>query len=116
LIASVLIGTVGCLGEDPRPLGRHRAPISARLTRVGIVQLAAYDWPGNIRELKNVIERAVILARGGPLEFDLPARESSSPKRIAPASIDENAGDLLTRVKCNFATEKTSNVRFQRRT
>jgi DNA-binding NtrC family response regulator len=31
--------------------------------------LAAYRWPGNIRELQNVIERAVILARG---EIDAP--------------------------------------------
>jgi DNA-binding NtrC family response regulator len=23
-----------------------------------------YDWPGNVRQLKNVIERAVVLARG----------------------------------------------------
>jgi DNA-binding NtrC family response regulator len=27
-------------------------------------RLADHDWPGNIRELKNVVERAVILARG----------------------------------------------------
>jgi transcriptional regulator with GAF, ATPase, and Fis domain len=43
-----------------------------RLTRAGIEILQSYDWPGNIRELRNVIERAVILARGGALEFDLP--------------------------------------------
>ena len=29
--------------------------------------LLRYDWPGNIRELKNVIERAIILAGGEPL-------------------------------------------------
>ncbi len=29
--------------------------------------LLKYDWPGNIRELKNVIERAIILAGGEPL-------------------------------------------------
>jgi transcriptional regulator of acetoin/glycerol metabolism len=24
-----------------------------------------FDWPGNVRQLKNIIERAVVLARGG---------------------------------------------------
>ena len=46
-----------------------------------MVQLQSYDWPGNIRELRNVIERAVILARGGALEFDLPAGSDASPAR-----------------------------------
>lgn len=35
--------------------------------------LAGYPWPGNIRELRNVIERAVILAQGPSLKIDLPA-------------------------------------------
>jgi len=48
-----------------------------RLTRAGIETLQSYDWPGNIRELRNVIERAVIFARGGALEFDLPVVHSS---------------------------------------
>ena len=43
-----------------------------RLTRAGIETLQSYDWPGNIRELRNVIERATIFAQGGALEFDLP--------------------------------------------
>jgi DNA-binding NtrC family response regulator len=32
--------------------------------------LLNYDWPGNIRELRNVIERAVILAGGEPLSVE----------------------------------------------
>jgi DNA-binding NtrC family response regulator len=49
-----------------------------RLTRAGIETLQSYDWPGNIRELRNVIERAVIFARGGTLEFDLLVDGSSA--------------------------------------
>src|SRR6185369_6661480 len=33
-------------------------------------RLQSYDWPGNIRELQNVIERAVILCEGDTLSID----------------------------------------------
>jgi DNA-binding NtrC family response regulator len=58
---------------------------SGRLTPAGLAALQNYDWPGNIRELNNVIERAVILAQGGALEFDLPiaAGVSASPASTA---------------------------------
>jgi DNA-binding NtrC family response regulator len=49
-----------------------------RLTRAGIKALQEYDWPGNIRELRNVIERAAIFAKGGALEFDIPTSSSSA--------------------------------------
>jgi len=61
---------------------RDLATAKPRLTKAGLVQLQAYDWPGNIRELRNVVERAVILARGGLLQFDLPAADS----KLAPPS------------------------------
>jgi NtrC-family two-component system response regulator AlgB len=32
--------------------------------------MLAYDWPGNIRELQNVVERASILARGETVAAD----------------------------------------------
>jgi len=47
------------------------------LTREGIETLQNYDWPGNIRELRNVMERAAIFAQGGVLEFDLPVSDLS---------------------------------------
>jgi formate hydrogenlyase transcriptional activator len=45
--------------------------------------LMSYSWPGNIRELQNIIERAVILSRGPVL--DLPAQELIRLKREIPA-------------------------------
>ncbi|NWA04636.1 sigma 54-interacting transcriptional regulator [Pseudomonas gingeri] len=43
-----------------------------RLSKGDMVRLQAYDWPGNIRELQNVIERALITAIGSELNIDLP--------------------------------------------
>lgn len=37
--------------------------INKFFTKDAIRKLVAYDWPGNIRELKNVVERAIILSR-----------------------------------------------------
>lgn len=69
-----------------------------RLTHGDIRRLSEYDWPGNVRELENVIERAAILARGGRLQFELPAARSGqrppAPAR-APAPDGDRAG-LLT--------------------
>jgi len=64
-----------------------------RLTQAGIQALLGYDWPGNIRELRSVIERAIIFARGGALDFDLPVVHSSSD-RTPTASRLEDRGDL----------------------
>jgi len=60
---------------------------SAGVTRQHLDALRRYSWPGNIRELQNVIERAVILARGGPLRLDiaLPSGVRETPHRSVPA-------------------------------
>ena len=63
-----------------------------RLTKANIRTLQAYDWPGNARELQNVIERAVILSTGGKLRLDLPradaARAEPAPSPGAPSLPD----------------------------
>jgi DNA-binding NtrC family response regulator len=71
--------------EDIPLLATHFIDLSVKefgcarpiLTRLGLEILQKYDWPGNIRELRNVIERAVILAQGDALEFDVPGTSSS---------------------------------------
>ena len=37
--------------------------IDKKLSKAALQNLLNYDWPGNIRELKNVVERAIILSR-----------------------------------------------------
>ena len=71
-----------------------------RLTRAGIETLLGYDWPGNIRELRNVIERAVIFAQGGALDFDVPAFGSSVDlTSFAPPDVDQAEPEYLTEVE-----------------
>jgi formate hydrogenlyase transcriptional activator len=60
-----------------------------RVATESIASLVRYSWPGNIRELENVIERAVILCSGASLE--IPMRDLNS--RI-PAGQDAGAQTL----------------------
>ncbi len=63
------------LAELGRRGGHPRAEMTADAARA----LEGYAWPGNIRELRNALERALILARGAPIEVrHLPA-ELASP-------------------------------------
>ncbi len=54
--------------------------------------LRSYDWPGNIRELENALERAVLLTLGTVItEHDLPARvrTSGKPAKAEPSGAAE---------------------------
>jgi transcriptional regulator with GAF, ATPase, and Fis domain len=55
-----------------------------RVTPRAIATLEAYGWPGNVRELQHVIERAVLLSRGGTLEIDDLLGEAVRPQPSAP--------------------------------
>jgi formate hydrogenlyase transcriptional activator len=56
--------------------------------------LVAYHWPGNIRELQNLVERAVILSRGSTLE--VPLTELKQQARIV---VPANGGVTLEHVE-----------------
>jgi transcriptional regulator with GAF, ATPase, and Fis domain len=69
------------------------------LTREDIDHLQRYHWPGNIRELQNVLERAVILSKGGTLRFDLALRGAGSVcDAVAAAVCDDDR--VLTEREC----------------
>jgi len=66
--------------------------------------LTAYHWPGNVRQLENVIERCVVLARGETITMDdLPAElkeESTQFKSAADLLPTEiNLGDTLEKIE-----------------
>ncbi len=48
-----------------------------KLSKANLINMENYSWPGNIRELQNVIERAMIISRSGRLLLDLPENPSS---------------------------------------
>jgi len=50
--------------------GRRAGKRIRGIGKNGLELLTAYDWPGNIRELQNIIERAVILCDTGTLQID----------------------------------------------
>ncbi|MBX3290843.1 MAG: sigma-54-dependent Fis family transcriptional regulator [Acidobacteria bacterium] len=54
----------------------HDRPVK-EIDETALHILSAYDWPGNIRELQNVIERAFILGDSAILSADLPAKMTS---------------------------------------
>lgn len=77
--------------EDIVPLAHHfvalicrdlgRAPL--RIGRQAAETLQRHDWPGNIRELRNVIERAIIMSKGDRLQLE---RVMSAPTPARPTS------------------------------
>ncbi|HDS17058.1 MAG TPA: sigma-54-dependent Fis family transcriptional regulator [Proteobacteria bacterium] len=64
-----------------RNLGKNiqRIPLSA------INRFMEYDWPGNIRELENVLTRAVVMAKGDCLQDDCIADLLQQPRALFPS-------------------------------
>ncbi len=77
------------LDKFARKMGKSIHDLSPRACE----RLLRYSWPGNIRELQNVIERAAILARGPLLEIDN-ALELRLEDQEATTSTPEPLGSL----------------------
>jgi PAS domain S-box-containing protein len=73
------------------------------LTQTQVDAMRRYDWPGNIRELKNVIERAVILSPGDALRLDLSLPAAKS--RSAVLREEESGSSMSANNEINFVTD-----------
>jgi two-component system, NtrC family, response regulator AlgB len=97
---------------------RH-AKGSVALDPAARAAMAAYRWPGNIRELVNVLERAVVLARGGVIRVeDLPDQllAPSQPPGVAPkdkgSSLEELERRHIQQVLAEAATLEEAAARL----
>ena len=71
-----------------------------RFTRAALRALEQYDWPGNVRQLSHVIERAVTLSNGEWIDVeDLGLEELP---RLAPRATSPTAPDLLPEGRFNL--------------
>src|SRR3954467_5683154 len=59
-----------------------------RISAGSLESLASYDWPGNVRQLENTIERAVALGAGDELHVDLPAERPRARAAAAGVGVD----------------------------
>jgi len=57
-----------------------RKPIAA-IPRANLMALQQYAWPGNVRQLRNVVERAMIVATGEVLTIDVPTSAPGTTTR-----------------------------------
>ncbi len=68
----------------------------ARISNDALELLRGYAWPGNLRELENTVERAVVLASGGEIEpAHLPIYMQGTPDVHATPSLGIRLGDGL---------------------
>lgn len=59
-----------------------------RISAASLASLSSYDWPGNVRQLENTIERGVALGSGEELHVDLPAERPRARAAAAGAGTD----------------------------
>ncbi len=76
-------------------VNRFNAKMGKRISRISkkvISSLKSYDWPGNIRELENIVERSMILSKGSILSVEkLQAVKNKAKESLLPlAELERN--------------------------
>ena len=95
---------------------KHVRPVRG-ITAAGLETLAAYDFPGNARELANIVERAVIVSRGRKIDvLDFPSSVTSAVKtkreRERPRTLAELEADYIREMLAATEGNKTECARI----
>ena len=102
--------------DDIAPLAMHFVDIICRdfgrdplrITQQQLQTLNAHTWPGNIRELRNVIERAIIVSVGNRLRLDTVLPNSAG--QPSAKSIESRSGELEFVTDAEFRQMEKANV------
>ncbi|MDH4093635.1 MAG: sigma-54 dependent transcriptional regulator [Betaproteobacteria bacterium] len=90
----------------------------AHLSAAALAELSNYDFPGNIRELENVLERATALSAGGEISPDdlmlRPAPAEEAGARGAEGALDVPLPDYLDRVEREAILGALARTQFNR--
>ena len=73
-------------------IGRRIGRSELRIREADVLRMQTYHWPGNVREMQNVLERAVIISSGHDLHIELPEQVTAqapkpTPREAEPAGI-----------------------------
>jgi formate hydrogenlyase transcriptional activator len=104
---NVFLFSVPALRERPEDIPlltrffvqKYASRMNRRIERIPasvMEALARYHWPGNIRELQNVIERSVLLTAGSALSLAMP-EVIGKPHPPAPAAIVAEPSEAVER-------------------
>jgi len=97
-------------------LKKHLAPRGVRFSDKAMSLMKKYDWPGNIRELQNSVERSIILRKGKIIEPDdisLPTAKTSDVLEIPDIPSEGVSLEDIEKGLIQKALEKSSGNRSQ---
>ncbi len=117
-VIEMRVPTLRDRGDDVLLLADHilaKLRATVKLDESARNALLAYKFPGNVRELENMLERAVTLCTSGRIsERDLQMRHSvSAAKGPAPATIS-NLGDQVEDVQRQAIVEALEKTRYNK--
>ncbi|WP_374348975.1 sigma-54-dependent transcriptional regulator [Chitinimonas sp.] len=95
----------------------HNGMVEPALTAEARAALVAYDFPGNVRELENILERALALCDGQSITpEDLQLKRAAGDEALPGAAIGDKAPlqDYLDRVEREAIIEALDKTRFNR--
>ncbi len=75
-------------------IGRRFGHADLRISEADVQRMQMYSWPGNVREMQNVLERAVITAAGQQLHIELP--EQPRAQAASRPVVEPTSGEITT--------------------